>query len=118
SEAFGFNTGVGKAVLYGLLAMMAALPIAWFLQGASAHVLSHFHISPQEQVAVEALRKADAWSFRVVLGIAAIVVAPLGEEILFRGILYPAIKQSGFPRLALWGTAVLFGIVHQNLLTL
>ncbi len=34
---------------------------------------------------------------------------------LFRGIIYPAIKQSGFPRAALWGTSLLFALIHLNL---
>jgi membrane protease YdiL (CAAX protease family) len=45
------------------------------------------------------------------------VLAPAAEEMLFRGILYPAIKQAGFPRLALWGTALLFAAIHLNLVT-
>jgi hypothetical protein len=34
---------------------------------------------------------------------------------LFRGVLYPWIKQAGFPRLALWGTSLTFAAIHQNL---
>jgi uncharacterized protein len=45
------------------------------------------------------------------------VFAPLVEEALFRGILYPAIKQSGWPRLALWGSSTLFALVHFNMVT-
>jgi membrane protease YdiL (CAAX protease family) len=41
----------------------------------------------------------------------------VAEEVLFRGILYPAIKQAGHPRVALWGTALLFAAVHMNLVT-
>jgi len=36
---------------------------------------------------------------------------------MFRGILYPVIKQAGYPRLAWWGTALLFALVHLNLVT-
>jgi membrane protease YdiL (CAAX protease family) len=53
-----------------------------------------------------------------VLGFVTILLAPLAEEVLFRGILYPWIKQIGFPRLALWGTSLLFAVVHMNLVTL
>ncbi len=49
------------------------------------------------------------------MGIATILIAPLGEEIIFRGILYPAIKRTGRPQLALWSTALLFGAIHANL---
>ena len=34
---------------------------------------------------------------------------------MFRGVLYPAIKQLGYPRTALWGTAALFAAIHGNL---
>jgi membrane protease YdiL (CAAX protease family) len=36
---------------------------------------------------------------------------------LFRGIVYPTVKQAGFPRLALWGSAFLFAACHVNLVT-
>ena len=44
-------------------------------------------------------------------------IAPLAEEILFRGILYSAVKQAGFPRIALWGSVLLFAVVHMNAVT-
>lgn len=47
-----------------------------------------------------------------------ILLAPIAEEALFRGILYPTIKQAGHPRWALWGTSVVFGILHFNMATL
>ena len=47
----------------------------------------------------------------------AVIVAPIVEEILFRGILYPAIKQIGYPRFAALGTAILFALFHVNLVT-
>jgi membrane protease YdiL (CAAX protease family) len=46
-----------------------------------------------------------------------VLLAPVAEEVLFRGILYPAIKQMGRPRLALWGTSLLFAAVHMNVVT-
>ena len=51
------------------------------------------------------------------LALMAVAVAPVAEETLFRGILYPAIKAAGYPRLALWGTSILFGASHVNLVT-
>ena len=32
----------------------------------------------------------------------AVVLAPVAEEFIFRGVLYPFIKQLGWPRLALY----------------
>jgi hypothetical protein len=47
----------------------------------------------------------------------AVVFAPIVEEALFRGILYPALKRLGRPRLALWGSSALFAAVHFNMVT-
>jgi membrane protease YdiL (CAAX protease family) len=46
-----------------------------------------------------------------------VLLAPVTEEALFRGILYPVIKQTGHPRLALWGTALAFAGIHMNVVT-
>jgi membrane protease YdiL (CAAX protease family) len=42
----------------------------------------------------------------------SIIIAPVAEEMLFRGVLYAGVKQMGFPRIALWGTALLFATIH------
>ena len=44
-------------------------------------------------------------------------MAPVAEESLFRGIIYPWIKQTGFPQLALWGSSLLFAAAHLNAVT-
>ena len=115
TEAFGFNIKWRRALLLGLVAALVFLPVGWGLQWASVSVMERFHLHPQEQGAVEILRASEGLLNRFFLGVAAILIAPVGEELLFRGILYPAIKQSGFPRLALWGTSLAFGAIHLNL---
>jgi membrane protease YdiL (CAAX protease family) len=96
------------------------LPVGWGLQQASALMMTHlpfFKMQPEEQLPVRVLRASMSWPGRITLGAAAILLAPLAEEILFRGILYPAIKQAGYPHLALWGTVLLFAAVHMNAVT-
>jgi len=96
------------------------LPVGWGLQEASWQVMTHlpqFKLHPEEQQAVHALRTTASWANRLALAGAAILLAPVAEEMLFRGILYPAVKQAGFPHVALWGTSLLFAAVHTNLLT-
>lgn len=117
AEAFGFKRGGNRVLLLGMAVAFLFLPIGWGLQSASALVLDHFHIPAQEQQAVEVLRATESWVNRLLLGVTAVLLAPVAEEILFRGILYPAIKQRGFPRLAWWGTSLLFGAIHLNLVT-
>jgi membrane protease YdiL (CAAX protease family) len=121
AESFGFRNHRGRAVLLGMLIALIFLPVGWGLQQASAQVMihvPHFKLQPQEQPVIHALRvAASCWWDRLALGVTAILLAPVAEEIFFRGILYPAIKQAGYPRAALWGTALFFAAVHVNAVT-
>ena len=115
SEGFGFRTGAKIALLYGVLAACLFLPVGQLLQKASAELMARLHIPVGVQAPVQALQNSATWLDFVALGVVTIALAPLAEEILFRGILYPAVKQAGFPRLALWGTSLLFAAIHMNL---
>lgn len=128
SDAFGFRNRWRRAAGHGLLVAAGFLPVGWafqwlsskgldFLADRLAPIFPHLDLRPEEQVVVQTLQMAGSWSSRTALGIVTILFAPVAEETLFRGILYPAIKQAGFPRLALWGTSFLFAAVHTNLVT-
>jgi membrane protease YdiL (CAAX protease family) len=120
AEAFGFSNQRRQAVVVGVLGALVFLPVGWGLQQASALVMTHLphlHLEPREQVPVQALRVSISWGGRIAMGATAILLAPVAEEMLFRGILYPVVKQIGHPRLALWGTSLLFAAVHLNLAT-
>ena len=71
-------------------------------------------IKQQSGAWIHALRVSVSWGGRRVVGASAVLLVPVAEEVLFRGNLYPAIKQAGFFRLALWGTSLLFALVHAN----
>jgi membrane protease YdiL (CAAX protease family) len=118
-EAFGLSNHWRHAVLVGTVAACIFLPLGWGLQQASALVVSHvphFPVKPEEQQAVQALRTAVSWADKIAGGAVTILLVPVTEELLFRGILYPGIKQAGYPRLALWGTALLFAAIHANVI--
>ncbi len=115
SQAFGFRNRLGYALALGLVGALAFLPVGLILQYLCQLILNSLRVGVREQQAVEMLRKAEPGWLRVYLTLFAAVVAPVAEEMLFRGIIYPAIKQSGFPRAALWGTSLLFALIHLNL---
>ena len=117
SEAFGLTNRPRQAFLWGIALGCIFLPIGERLQWASGLVMTHFRMEPHEQQAVHALRVTNVWTGRVLLGVLAILLAPAAEELLFRGMFYPAIKQAGYPRLAMWGVSLLFACIHFNLAT-
>ena len=123
-EAFGFSTRWPRALLLGFILACLFLPVGWGLQLGTAVFLEwvakrlpQLGLQPQEQQAVQTLQMAMTFASRLALGVVTIILAPMAEEILFRGILYRWIRQAGFPRLALWGTALLFAAVHLNLIS-
>jgi len=125
SDAFGFATPErGRALWISLMIACIVLPIGWMLQSVSVEALNalagkfpRFGVKAEEQQVVQMLKTTTSSSYRICLGATAILLAPAAEELLFRGILYPTIKQCGYPRLALWGTSLFFGLIHLNLAT-
>src|SRR5437016_3118039 len=117
--AFGFtSTRQMSALLLALGVTCIVLPIAWYLLGPlSVKIMEHLGRQAVPQTSVQVLQTSASVGPQIFLAILAVFVAPVTEELLFRGILYPFIKQRGYPNLALWGTAVLFGALHLNLMT-
>jgi membrane protease YdiL (CAAX protease family) len=118
-EAFGIEaTGLGRATLWGIAGACIFAPVAVGLQQILGLWIELMTKHPAEaQSVVTALQKPDApVAEQIFIGVWAVLVAPPAEEMLFRGVLYPTIKQLGFPRVARWTTALLFGAMHANLL--
>jgi hypothetical protein len=42
------------------------------------------------------------------------VIAPVAEEFIFRGMLFPFVRQLGHPRLAWFGVSALFALIHDD----
>ena len=118
-EAFGWEKcEPATAVAYGILAALLFLPAGLGLSWLSEYVLDLANMNPQEQVAVQELQDPTLTVMqKTVMGLITIVFAPIVEEALFRGVLYPAIKRTGHRRLALWLSSALFAGVHFNMMT-
>jgi membrane protease YdiL (CAAX protease family) len=116
-EAFGFSVRRGTALLVGGLMAFTFLPVGWALQQLAIKLVVAVRLEPQLQPAVQALTHSVTWLDRAALGVVAIGLAPVAEEMLFRGILYPWLKNTGHPRFALWGTSLAFAAIHLNLVS-
>lgn len=115
-EAFGLNLNRRHSVLMGATAAFAFMPVALGLQFGISMIAKSLDFDLPTQDAVLILRLADSWTDRITLGFVAIVLAPLAEEGLFRGIIYPAIKSFGYPQAAMWVTSAVFALIHFNTL--
>jgi membrane protease YdiL (CAAX protease family) len=107
ATAFGFNSPKQMTViLLAIGATIVVLPVAWFLIRMSAGVMLLFHVEPVAQKAVTTLQSAVEVGPQIYFGFMAVVAAPIAEELLFRGILYPMSKKflwrAHLPRTARW----------------
>ena len=117
-EAFGCQgPQLLRALLMALLVVIILLPVALGLQQISAVVLTKLGWPAEEQLAVMLLTSTKSWGMRVYLGAFAVVLAPVAEEFIFRGMLYPFVKQLGWPRLAWFGVSFAFALVHDDAAT-
>jgi membrane protease YdiL (CAAX protease family) len=112
-DAFGLcgeNLKGALAVAAGYVAVI--LPVAWLLQGASVAVLKKIGWPVEDQAAVLLFAGAKTVWLKIYLGAFAIVIAPVAEEFIFRGVLFPFVKQLGYPKSAWLGVSALFALIH------
>lgn len=113
-----FDPGWRRALVLGLITAVAVLPLALGLNALSKLAIERFQPEATLQPTLQVLHIAVTVPRRICMGFTAIIMAPLVEEILFRGIAYKALRERGHPRLALVASSVLFGLIHVNLMTL
>lgn len=114
AKGFRLDQNLPQAIGFGVVAVFAFLPLGWGLQMVSRKAMTVLGVEHGEQLALVALRNSGSPAELIAMGFVTILLAPVAEEILFRGLLYPTIKQYGFPRLALWGSSALFAAIHFN----
>ena len=113
--AFGWRDEHLKRTLgRTLLTLLLVFPIVMVLQSVSAEVLEKLGRSSENQLAVDLILNAKSPWLRAYLGFFAVVLAPVAEEFVFRGVLYPFVKQLGFPKLAWVGVSLLFAFIHDD----
>jgi len=117
-HAFGLDfRGLARPLVSGLAAFGVFLPV--FL------IISHYWIQllqlpgqdPGEhlQGPVKQMLQSPSPELLVQLGLVAIIVAPLAEELFFRGFLYGALKRLMQPWVAMMAVGMLFGLMHSPL---
>ena len=93
-EAFGFyGPKLKRALLTAFGFIMIVLPVVLLLQAMSIHTLEKLGWPSDDQAAVKLLTDAKSVWTIVYLGVFAVVLAPVAEEFIFRGMLFPFVKQ-------------------------
>ena len=117
-DALGFsNANLKKSLLFAGLLLIPALPAVLGLQHLSALALQKLGWPVEDQRAIELIVNSKSLWQRGYFVLFAVVLVPVAEEFIFRGVLYPMVKQWGRPRLALVGVSLLFAFIHFDLPT-
>ena len=102
-----FFPALGRA----LLALAAAYPVLMLVQ-AMVYGASGGELKPQD--VVQFLQDAESPRDRLAVMAMAIVIAPVAEEVIFRGYLYPVGKRYVGPFASLVATSLLFAALHGH----
>lgn len=117
-EAFGFRgPRLIHALLLAVVTTAVVLPIMLELEHLSVVALTKLGWPPEDQAAVALVMNTKLLWARIYLALFTIVIAPLAEEFIFRGVLFPFVKNLGWPRLAWLGVSALFALIHVNAAT-
>ena len=93
-DFFGLQS---KNILRALGWAAVVLAVALALEFVYEIALQKIGWQPEEQAAVQLFMNAPLWPTGIYLGIFAVVIAPVAEEFIFRGVLFPFVKQLGLP---------------------
>ena len=112
-EAFGFGVAPANSVAFGALTLLVVAPLVYELHAVAAAVLGWLGWGPEPQDSIKLLLDSG-WRDRLIIGGLAVGLAPVVEELIFRGLFFPVLRDLGLPRLAWLGTSIFFGLIHGN----
>ena len=117
NDVFGVKTGQSIELLpTAFIIGFAIVPVMLLLQKGCIDLFEHLNISIEAQKSIQTLKSFDTPTEIAVFSIMPVLQAPLVEETLFRGILFPAMRSTAPRWLAYLITALLFAVVHLSLL--
>jgi len=112
-NTFGFNKSrIGRDIRLGVILYLATLPLFWFYSMIYQLGLQYvgYDTIPQEVVMV--FSSETSWVARLYMILLAAIMAPLFEELLFRGIAFPLVARRWGLAPAVIVVSAVFAIVH------
>ena len=104
----------GRAVRMGLGWGVVAWLGASLLSAGVVVILESLGVDVEPQAAEQALGLVEPW----VAVLAIVILAPIAEELFFRGVVFNAFLRERGPRMAYIGSAAMFAVIHLSLVAL
>jgi membrane protease YdiL (CAAX protease family) len=110
-SSLGFTSKkIPKALLYGVLGFVVAFTVAAVV---GSPIQERFGADPTQQALSQATEAPGLFPLVIVSGV---IIAPVAEEIVFRGYIYKAFRDRFKPSYAIVLSAALFSVLHLELL--
>jgi membrane protease YdiL (CAAX protease family) len=106
--------GLLRSLVLGAALSVPAWIAAQVIQVTVVALLGLVGLRPDTGLAERAIASVDP----VVLVVALVIVAPIAEEVFFRGIVFNAWEREHGARRALFGSALLFAVIHGSVFNL
>jgi membrane protease YdiL (CAAX protease family) len=114
ARPFGVPVSLRAVTSQALLRWLAVLPILWFAAFTWQFMLKAVGHAPNLQEAIRLFLATDDVRSRIQFVIFAVVLAPVAEEALFRGLLLPMLVRRTGAAAGVALTAVGFGALHGD----
>lgn len=106
SPRAAIGTGFRWGLLAWLVSTLVIVGMAWLLE--------QIGMPPDPQPAERAIAMLDP----ILVGLSVVVLAPVAEEVFFRGVVFNAWLREGGRRRAFIGSSALFAVIHLSLVSL
>ena len=103
-----------RKALYAVGWTVPALATAWGTHQLCVMLLERLGYPPNSQAAVDAVRQAACIWERLALLFFAAGTAPVFEELVFRGVLWPVFRDRGLRFAGAMSVSFLFALIHAN----
>ncbi len=114
--AFGFSSkGFGRELMWGVAIMAGVMPLLIGYNVVAQIVMHWIGYEPPVQDVTRIIHGASDLPTKVYFALLAVVIAPVVEELLFRGVLLPALTRYAGVKPAIVAVSVLFALVHGHL---
>lgn len=115
AELFGLQHIHWRTLALVVLAFTVIILISVNLvSAATMKWLESFWPDQQPQETVRAFQESGSLGFRFLVIIAAVVIAPLAEEVLFRGFVYGVLKRYTDAPFAALASSLMFAVIHMH----
>ncbi len=115
ADAFGLaRAGLARQLAAGAVTYFALVPFVLTAAVVYLVILLLCGYRPEQQPVMALFLKTDSLAVQIAVAGMAVVVAPIAEELIFRGVAYPFLLRHLHPVPATLGMALLFALVHMS----